>query len=200
MREVFAIDGTLYKYMMKLYDLIVLNLLFIITCLPIFTIGASLVALYDVTYKMQTGDEQKVFKSFWVSFKKNWQQATAIWLLFLLLLFGEFLVISAVHGLSVILLPLLFLTVVAVITLVYGFSLVSKFKNNVGAMLRNALMLAIHHAPYSILMLLIAGIICLYLPIYQKWTGILIIFLGFSTTAYSQNYFIRKILTPLISK
>lgn len=60
MRRLFSIDGTLYKYMMKVYDLIVLNLLLIITCLPIVTIGAALVALYDVTYKMQTGYEKKV--------------------------------------------------------------------------------------------------------------------------------------------
>lgn len=135
-----------------------------------------------------------------VSFKKNWQQATIIWVFFLLFLIGEFLFITAVHGSSVILLSFLFMTVIAVITLIYSFSLISKFQNSVGIMLRNGLMLAIHNAPYSILMLLITGIICLYLPIYQKWAGILVILLGFSTVAYAQSYLMRKILVPLIMK
>ena len=58
MRGLFAIDGNIYKYMLKLYEVMVLNLLFIIASLPIVTVGAALTALYDVTLHTQVGTEK----------------------------------------------------------------------------------------------------------------------------------------------
>ena len=72
MRGLFAIDGNIYKYMLKLYEVMVLNLLFIIASLPIVTIGAALTALYDVTLRMQVGTEKEMTGSFVKSFKKKW--------------------------------------------------------------------------------------------------------------------------------
>src|SRR5574337_1076396 len=83
MRGLFVIDGNIYNYMLKLYEVMVLNLLFIIASLPIITIGAALTALYDVTLKMQVGIEKEMTRSFVKSFRKNGMQATKIWFAFL---------------------------------------------------------------------------------------------------------------------
>ncbi len=200
MRGLFAIDGNIYKYMLKLYEVMVLNLLFIIASLPIVTIGAALTALYDVTLRMQVGTEKEMTGSFVKSFKKNGMQATKIWLTFLSFIAIACLVTSLVNGHPVVLFPLLCLTVLLVGSLPYTFSLVATFENKTGIMIRNGLMLAIQHVPHMLIMLSVAGLLCLYLPIYQRWALLPVLTLSFSLTAVVQSHFISGILVKLIGE
>ena len=59
-RGLLAVNGIIYRYMLKLYDLIVLNILFVVSSLPLITIGASITALYDVTLNIQNGHTRQV--------------------------------------------------------------------------------------------------------------------------------------------
>ena len=45
-------DNGFFRTLGKLADLMILNILFIVCSIPIFTIGASLTAMYYVTLKM----------------------------------------------------------------------------------------------------------------------------------------------------
>ena len=200
MRGLFAIDGNIYKYMLKLYEVMVLNLLFIIASLPIVTIGAALTALYDVTLRMQVGTDKEMTVSFVKSFRKNGMQATKIWLTFLSFIAIACLVTSLVNGHPVVLFPLLCLTVLLVGSLPYTFSLVATFENKTGIMIRNGLMLAIQHVPHMLIMLSVAGLLCLYLPIYQRWALLPVLTLSFSLTAVVQSHFISGILVKLIGE
>ena len=200
MRGLFAIDGNIHKYMLKLYEVMVLNLLFIIASLPIVTIGAALTALYDVTLRMQVGTEKEMTVSFVKSFRKNGMQATKIWLTFLSFMAIACLVTSLVNGHPVVLFPLLCLSVLMVGTLPYTFSLVATFENKTGIMMRNGLMLAIQHVPHMLIMLSVAGLLCLYLPIYQRWALLPVLTLSFSLTAVVQSHFISGILVKLIGE
>ena len=200
MRGLFAIDGNIYKYMLKLYEVMVLNLLFIIASLPIVTIGAALTALYDVTLRMQVGTEKEMTVSFVKSFRKNGMQATKIWLTFLSFMAIACLVTSLVNGHPVVLFPLLCLSVLMVGTLPYTFSLVATFENKTGIMMRNGMMLAVQHVPYTLIMLSVAGLLCLYLPIYQRWALLPAILLSFSLTAVIQSHFISGILVKLVGE
>ena len=200
MRGLFAIDGNIYKYMLKLYEVMVLNLLFIIASLPIVTVGAALTALYDVTLHMQVGTEKEMTGSFVKSFRKNGMQATKIWLTFLSFMAIACLVTSLVNGPPVVLFPLLCLSVLMVGTLPYTFSLVATFENKTGIMMRNGMMLAVQHVPYTLIMLSVAGLLCLYLPIYQRWALLPAILLSFSLTAVIQSHFISGILVKLVGE
>ena len=194
MRGIIAIDGNIYKYMLKLYEVMVLNLLFIIASLPIVSVGAALTALYDVTLHMQVGTEKEMTVSFVKSFRKNGMQATKIWLTFLSFMAIACLVTSLVNGHPVVLFPLLCLSVLMVGTLPYTFSLVATFENKTGIMMRNGMMLAVQHVPYTLIMLSVAGLLCLYLPIYQRWALLPVLTLSFSFTAVVQSHFISGIL------
>ena len=200
MRGLFAIDGNIYKYMLKLYEVMVLNLLFIIASLPIVTIGAALTALYDVTLRMQVGTEKEMTVSFVKSFRKNGMQATKIWLTFLSFMAIACLVTSLVNGHPVVLFPLLCLSVLMVGTLPYTFSLVATFENKTCIMMRNGMMLAVQHVPYTLIMLSVAGLLCLYLPIYPRWALLPAILLSFSLTAVIQSHFISGILVKLVGE
>ena len=69
-----------------------LNILFLVCSLPIFTIGASFTAMYYVTLKLAENEEGYIARGFLKSFKQNFKQATIIWLI--LLFFGIVLVLD----------------------------------------------------------------------------------------------------------
>ena len=79
------INGKLYFIISKVTDLVILNVLYLLCCIPIVTIGAATTGLYYVALKMAENSEAYIFRSFMKSFKENFRQATVIWMIFLCL-------------------------------------------------------------------------------------------------------------------
>ena len=78
-------DNIFIRILSRIFDLIVLNILWVVFCLPIVTIGASTTALYSVTLKMVVNEEGYLIRDFWRAFKRDFKQSTSIWLLLLVL-------------------------------------------------------------------------------------------------------------------
>ena len=85
MRALFDMDNAFFRGMSKVADLCILNVVFLICCIPVFTIGAATTALSYVTLKMKDGEEGYILKSFFKSFRQNFKQSTVIWLLMVLI-------------------------------------------------------------------------------------------------------------------
>ena len=79
--KLFSMDGKFLNIFNRITDLVVLNLLWILCCLPIFTIGAATSALYQVTLQMAEDRESYIAQSFFHAFLENFKQATASWLI-----------------------------------------------------------------------------------------------------------------------
>ena len=63
MDRLFNMDNKFFTVMGRVADLIMLNVVFLICCLPIVTIGASLTALHYVTLKMARNEESYIIRS-----------------------------------------------------------------------------------------------------------------------------------------
>ena len=85
MDKLFNMDNKFFTVMGRVADLIMLNVVCLICCLPIVTIGASLTALHYVTLKMARNEESYIIRSFFKSFKQNFKQATIINLIMLVI-------------------------------------------------------------------------------------------------------------------
>ena len=83
MDKLFNMDNKFFTVMGHVADLMILNIVFLICCLPVVTIGASLTALHYVTLKMARNEESYIVRSFFKSFKQNFRQATIINLIML---------------------------------------------------------------------------------------------------------------------
>ena len=84
MSGLFKYDGFIVQTCNKIVDCICLSLLWLVTSLPIVTIGAATTALY---YAINTGirfDQGGTLRAYWRSFRANFKQATVIWMLLLL--------------------------------------------------------------------------------------------------------------------
>lgn len=80
MQKLFSLDGRLVKTLTRLIDIIILNTLFIVCCLPIFTIGASVTALATMWHRLLKGEDTDLVFHFFRLFRANFKQATVIWL------------------------------------------------------------------------------------------------------------------------
>ena len=85
----FSVDNVVWRFIRKIGYLWILNILWVVTSLPVFTIGASTTALYYTCLKIVRNEEGNVTKTFFKSFKENFRQATVIWLI--LFVIGSFL-------------------------------------------------------------------------------------------------------------
>lgn len=73
-----------FTFMDLLGDLIVLNLLFVLCSLPVFTIGASVTALLDVELKLAKGEGPPIIRTFFAGFRDHFARATKGFLLLFL--------------------------------------------------------------------------------------------------------------------
>ena len=71
-----------FQFMGLLGDVVLLNLAWLIGCLPLVTIGASTCAAFSVAGKMAAEESYSVFADYRAAFKRDWKQATLLWLAF----------------------------------------------------------------------------------------------------------------------
>ena len=79
------IDNWFFRAMALVGDWVVLSLLWLIGCVPVITAGASTLALFAVANKMAAGQDYFVGRDFCKAFKRDFRQATAVWLPMLVL-------------------------------------------------------------------------------------------------------------------
>ncbi len=82
---IFDYRHSFYEFMRKLLWVFFANVLFIVTSIPIFTIGASLTAMYSVVFKLVQEREFKLVRDYFASFIRNFSKATVIWIVCLIL-------------------------------------------------------------------------------------------------------------------
>lgn len=155
MKKIFS-EQRISEYIEICVDVVLLNLLWLLFCIPIVTIGASTTAMYRVCFKALRG-EGKIFQEFWTSFKQNLKQATIIWLIVVLVFFVlycdvrivDYLQVSWASAAKVVFgaLAILLLCVMQ-----YVFPLLSQFHNTVPQIFRNAALMSVGHAPKTFLM------------------------------------------------
>ena len=75
MSSFFNMDSPVMRFLSRLCDLMILNILCLICCIPIVTIGASITALYSVTLKMVKGEDSYIAKGFFDTIPKSIDEA-----------------------------------------------------------------------------------------------------------------------------
>ena len=82
--------------------MMLLSVLWVISSLPLITIGAASSALYYAVVKAILNDEGTAWGNFWTGFRVNFKKATIIWIPVLLLIVGAMVDIVVVYFLSIV--------------------------------------------------------------------------------------------------
>lgn len=203
-------DNVIHIIFNRIGDLIIVNLWFLLCCIPIITIGPSLTALYHCTLRMVKGNLNGVTKTFFRTFRENFFQSCIIWigLLFtggLLLLNMRFL--SKVETLVSLQKPLLFFSKATlgllILFMLYVFPVLAAFSNTTGNILKNAFLFSVMHFPSTIGIALIT-----LLPLYMTYMDLKLLplyaccwfFFGFSLVAYISSFLFYRMFKPYLEK
>lgn len=158
MGKLFNLDSPVFSFLNKAADLIWLNILTFICCIPVFTVGASMTALNYVVLKMVRNEEGYITRSFFRSFKQNFKQATIIWLILLvviMILAGDFYILrfALFEFPTWIKVALLAVVVLFLISVMHLFPALAKFDNTIKNTFKNSFLMGILSLPKTILMI-----------------------------------------------
>ncbi len=189
-------DNPILSLLSKAADLMLLNVMIIIGCIPIVTIGAAVTAGHFAALRIRR-DEGKVFGDFCRSFKENFKQATAIWTGFLLIIVAVLAVlwfygkksISASVACVVVMLILYMLSL-------WVFPLLSRFVNTTGNTVKNAILLCVKHFFRTLIMLMaeLLPVVALFVSLFNLPA---IFLFGFSLPMYVNVLLYDKIFIAL---
>ena len=162
MDRFFDANNPVMRFLARIVDLAVLNLMTLACMIPIVTAGAAITAMNNVLIHLVRKDETYVWKMFIKSFRQNLKQGIGLGLLFT--------AIFAVAGLELMMLhsidaksSTMFMIIITVIGIcvfgvgIYTFALLSRFENTVRGTLVNAATLALGHILRTLGMLAICA-------------------------------------------
>ena len=135
-------DNPVISGMSRIFDMMCLNVLWLVCSLPIFTIGASTTAMYTVMLKVVKNEEGYIVKGFFKAFKENFKKSTIIWLI--LLVIGGFLgadlyLTSSAKGSVGMALRAIFaaLELLVLAVGIYAFGLTARYENSIKGTIRS---------------------------------------------------------------
>ena len=197
MGGIFKIDGKLFRFGTKLTDLMIINLLTLLCCLPIFTIGPALTAMHYVLLRLYRDEEGYIVKSYFKSFKENFKQATLIWLIYLgiIAVVGLDAWVIAKGGLEIpafIKYALVFVGVLGTFSLTWVFVLQSRYENPIKATIKNSFIVSVANFFKTVMMLIMLLVPALLIFISEATLPI-VFFYGFSLPGLLQTMIYSKI-------
>ena len=154
----FAPESSLMYYMTKAGWVIILNIVFLISCLPVFTIGTAVTSFYYAMMKSIRRDRSYPLLEYWSSFKRTFVKGsmvtvgTGIWISLIWYLWN----IAAVSGEETGLFLQKFYTGLLVVTgaiLIYLFPVMSRFTMKLSSMVKLSFVMAVRFLPYTAILL-----------------------------------------------
>ncbi|SFH86226.1 DUF624 domain-containing protein [Pisciglobus halotolerans] len=188
MSKIFSTEGKIYSGMERIYQILLLNSIFIISCLPVVTIGVALASAYGTAYKMIDHSEGVLYKEYLRQLKLNMLPATKLWVLILAVIGAGFWTFPYVQSFMVgnkiaYYLTMVFITFLVLMSL-YLFPLIARFDNSLSGTVVNAMILSFKHLPQSIIVffITIGGVVIV--PIYLPKLLFVWLFTGIGTVIF----------------
>ena len=204
MKGLFNADNPVMQFLSRTADLIILNICFLIGCIPLITIGTSLTALYSVSLKMVRNEEGGIISGFWKAWRSNFRQSTAAWLLTLLagaFLGFEYSMIMQMTGAlrSFFFVIWLLTSFVIAAGIWFLFPYMARFEDRLPVCIANAFRFSVLHILYTAVSLLILGIFAAFsfwTPAVFGWMLLFWLMIGFALAAYAHSYSVRSFFEP----
>lgn len=208
MRDLLKPTNPVMRFLTAVFNLMIANLFFIITSIPIVTIGPSLVALYKITFEILDGEEVFLFQDFYGALFKNIKRSVILWipmlLVSLIMGYSVFLVWAGLEGTKfwMMLPPLLFIFIIFSVG-AYAFPLLSQCYDPLKDVIRNSFLLAIGHLPTTIFIFLLHFVVYGIIFLFDSVSIVLLsvmLFIGFALMALISSFFLRRIFLPYLPK
>lgn len=211
LRDFFNLENPVWKFFGRLSDLMILNFLWLLCCLPVFTIGASTTALYYCTLKIVRDEDDGDVRMFFRSFKLNFVEGTKIFLIMA--------VTGAVLGFDIYYMKNVYsgaeklrfflssafgaMAILWIFTFLYVWPVLSRFDNTVRITIQNALLMSVRHLG-STLIVVVTDVLLAMLTVVSFLHAAaltpIIILLGIPGAAYLNSFVFEHIFEKYMPK
>ncbi|MBQ9166501.1 MAG: YesL family protein [Oscillospiraceae bacterium] len=206
MYEIMHSDNRLFQILSRLGDLIALNLLFVVTCLPLVTIGSAFSAMYSVLFRLLDEEETPVLRTYWKAFKQNFKPSLPLWLpmaaIALLLVVNNVLLqnmsgsLVGVFSVVVMIAQVLYLCVFS-----YLFPMLALFENTAKDYFKKSLFFSVSHFPSTLAICAIQILPVILLTVVPNAVIpviTLMLAVGFSSQASASTFFLHRVFRPYL--
>ena len=183
-----------------LCNFVVLNLVFLISCLPVITIGTALSSLYYVTLREARGEYGYLVRTYIKEFRKNLKSGTAAFAV--LFVIGAVILFNLAFWFNLGGIPAAVITglmavgaIVWLFTFTYTFPLIARFNNSTKQTLINAFCLMMSNVKATLALLLIY-VMVLFLCVFLAPMTLMMVLFGFAFIAYCQSFVFKKVFEP----
>ena len=198
----FDSNNPVMRFLSRLVDLAIVNVMTLVCAIPLVTIGGSMAAMNHVLLHLVRGDETYVTKMFIKSFRDNFRQGIPEGLLVLGVAAAAAGDMWLVHGSSSKLTTAFMITITVVTmfllaTSVYMFALQSRYVNTVGETITNAFRLAVANLPRTLGIIICWLVWVLALIFAGNAAPLIFMFFGLSLPGYISAMIYNKVLEKL---
>lgn len=211
LEKIMDTQNPFWKFMGKLFDVVILNLLWTFFSIPVVTAGASTTAVYAVCFSQIREQEPSIAKSFIHNWKIGWGRSTGLF--FILLGISAVLIFDIVYFLllQTYLTGIFQYILCAFLTLIlcivwmtgcYAFALHALFDNTLITTIRNALVMTLRHPVRSLSILVINGVILIggFLSLYwAPMISVLFLLIGIALCIFLNCIILLPVMTPHLS-
>lgn len=201
MNEFFNKDSFAMRFLTQLGNLILVNLIFIITSIPVITIGASLSALYRITFAIHCKEDVTVLRTYFGTFKSSFKHSTLLWIptsaalaFFLYEIYLLWFELDPKYAMFQI--PVWIMIFIILSIMIYSFPMIGLYEQPLKQTVKNSLILAVTNLPLTISTIVVKGGIifaCLAIPKLGVVIGSFYILMGFGLSAFITAFFLKRI-------
>lgn len=197
-------EGSLAGFLSRFMDLILLNVLWFLCSLPVFTAGVSACAVYEVTMRHAFHENPPVVRTFFQAFQKCFKKGVILFLVFC----GAGIFLAAdlwcafqwntqFRFLIIVVILAAFYFYLAVLT--HVFPVLMYFDTGVKASIQKAFFLAMSNGPFTIFIMVLnvlPFLLVLIRPVYFGQIFFFYFMIGFSVTAMLCSMHLVRLFDP----
>lgn len=197
---ILSVESRLVHFLEFLFELIAINIITLLCCIPVVTVGAAITALYRSLFDMRQG-KANIIKGYFKALIDNIRPGLLLGLILIIIcasffLYVFFLLELIVAGDILVLGGIVFVAVLFFFPMLYVFPLLAMFDNSPLKTLSNAFLLSLRHFGTTLMVLLLFGFPWLILAINPSWFLKflpLFLFFGFSLPGWAATNLFLKV-------
>lgn len=194
------INSSFFKFWDRFIDLFFLNIVMLVCCIPVFTIGPAVTAAYAVMLKMVDDEEGYIFKAFFKYFKSNFKKGTVMGILFLVAVYAlyiEWQVVTKMEDLNFIFIVIAILsTAIITAAFLYVFPLTARYENTIVKTIKNSFEISVFFLGKTLFIIIIVALeIAIFM--WNKWLVLIGILVGPMIVIYTIAGMSKKIFLKI---
>ena len=208
MAKIFQADNPLNRFLYKFGSMILLNIYFLLCCLPVITVGASLTAANTVCYKMREEPDVKITSTFFKSFGKNFLDSTLVWIVLAGIMSAVvFIFVKALGGEGYAAMAVCVLCIITAIIVMSGgtfvFMILGRYSNPIYEQILNAYKVGFSHLNWCVVIWLLWAVPVLLFasfPVLLRYFGWIWLLVGFALLIYITAGVYRRVFKHVENK